>query len=542
MRFGPRQWLKRLPALLTVPRPEPARRAERILTLQRHIILPVRLVAVAAAYHQLYEKPWVGDISTTYAVLFETFLKVFSFYAFFTLAMTVVFYVVRHFPPYLVQWAVFVMGLADGIFLAGLTMLTGGFDSVLYWVYPAVIVLNAISIQLATPQIVLNLLLSIFFLLAGVVQNRVPIEMNVRNLLHRRSVPKLTPATLTNFPAIVAWLKKTPEPLANPLWEHLSEATRTNLSTFVATGEHETEAKTALVADLNRFLYPLRVSPTQSAGPELPDVVVGLYILKIAVLVLLSFCCFGVQTLAARQQQSEEEQQEFSARTSQLHAAGRLAAEFAHQIKNPLTIINNVTFSLQKAFRPSKPEVSRQIEIIQEEVAKADRIITQIMGYAQLSEGRIEKLDVVQELDRVIDEVFPPAIPTDIKLHRDYAREFPPLLMQRRHFVESVANLLHNAREAVNTHGEVWISARCLGDYSIEVVVRDNGSGISPDKLESIFEAYYTTKTRGTGLGLAVVKHNVELYGGTVRVESGLGKGAEFVLLFPAKTLLKLGK
>ena len=76
----------------------------------------------------------------------------------------------------------------------------------------------------------------------------------------------------------------------------------------------------------------------------------------------------------------------------------------------------------------------------------------------------------------------------------------------------------------------------------MELVVRDNGPGIPPDKLERIFEAYYTTKERGTGLGLAIVKHNAELYGGGVRVRSELGKGAEFTLLFPAKTLIKLAK
>jgi signal transduction histidine kinase len=76
----------------------------------------------------------------------------------------------------------------------------------------------------------------------------------------------------------------------------------------------------------------------------------------------------------------------------------------------------------------------------------------------------------------------------------------------------------------------------------VEVTVRDTGPGIPPDKIERIFEAYYTTKERGTGLGLAIVKHNAELYGGHVRVESELGKGAQFTLLFPAKTLIKLEK
>ena len=67
----------------------------------------------------------------------------------------------------------------------------------------------------------------------------------------------------------------------------------------------------------------------------------------------------------------------------------------------------------------------------------------------------------------------------------------------------------------------------------------DDGPGIPPDKMERIFEAYYTTKEKGTGLGLAIVKHNAELYSGTVRVESELGKGAKFTVNFPAKALPK---
>ncbi len=72
--------------------------------------------------------------------------------------------------------------------------------------------------------------------------------------------------------------------------------------------------------------------------------------------------------------------------------------------------------------------------------------------------------------------------------------------------------------------------------------MRDDGPGIPPEKIERIFEAYYTTKEKGSGLGLAIVKHNAELYGGTVRVESELGKGAKFILIFPAKALMKFSK
>jgi signal transduction histidine kinase len=71
-------------------------------------------------------------------------------------------------------------------------------------------------------------------------------------------------------------------------------------------------------------------------------------------------------------------------------------------------------------------------------------------------------------------------------------------------------------------------------------LIRDDGPGIPPEKREKIFEAYYTTKEKGTGLGLATVRHNLELYGGSVKVESELGKGARFIVIFPARTFVRL--
>jgi signal transduction histidine kinase len=278
-----------------------------------------------------------------------------------------------------------------------------------------------------------------------------------------------------------------------------------------------------------------------AAPPEISEAGADPYILRVAVLLLLTLCCYGVQVLAAGQKRAEEEQKEFVVRTEQLRSAGRLGAEVAHQIKNPLAIINNVTFSLQKKLRSAKPEVAQQLEIIREEIAKADRIITQVMGYAQLSEGRVERLNVTEELQRIIAEVFPPGLPTGTQIEQDFAGDLPPLLMQRQHFGDAVGNLLQNARDAVDDGGHIFIQARRAGEDAIGVTIRDDGPGIAPDKRERIFEAYYTTKPRGTGLGLAVVKHNTELYGGAVHMESELGKGSQFTLSFPAKTLIRSG-
>jgi signal transduction histidine kinase len=266
------------------------------------------------------------------------------------------------------------------------------------------------------------------------------------------------------------------------------------------------------------------------------------FVLRLVVLLLATLCCCGLELLLERQRLAAEEAGEFAAREGQLHSAGRLAAEFAHQIKNPLAVINNAAFSLQRAAREGKPPSAEQLGIIQEEVARADKVITQIMGYAQLSEGRVEKLNVIEELNRAIAQVFPPAVPGKIKVHCGFGHGFPPLLMQRGHLSEILLNLLQNARDALGGKGNIFVAAECHRDYSVELSVRDDGPGIPPDKRERIFEAYYSTKEKGTGLGLAIVKHNVELYGGLVRVESELGKGAKFTVIFPAKALMTFSK
>jgi signal transduction histidine kinase len=263
-------------------------------------------------------------------------------------------------------------------------------------------------------------------------------------------------------------------------------------------------------------------------------------LLRLVLLLLMTLCCYALQVLLERHRQAMEEAREFALREGQLRSAGRLAAEFAHQIKNPLAIINTAAFSLQRALRENKADAGEQIVMIQEEVERADRIITQVMGYAQLSEGHVEKLNVIEELDLAIARVFPPAAHFPIQVHRSYESNFPPLLMLRRHVSETFINVLQNAREALQgPGGNIFVNAQCREDLSIEVSIRDDGVGIPPDKLGRIFEPYYTTKKKGSGLGLATVKHNVELYGGRVRVESELGKGTQFILLFPAKTMMK---
>src|SRR6185312_1055866 len=224
---------------------------------------------------------------------------------------------------------------------------------------------------------------------------------------------------------------------------------------------------------------------------------------KVFMLWLLTACCYGAQVL----RRIFEESREFAVREGQLLYAGRLSAEFAHQIKNPLAIINNAVFSAQRAVKNGNRDILPQLEIIREEVERSDRIITQIMGYAQLSEGHVEKLDLVDEVNRAVDETFPKAVETGVRVVRNYAPHLPPLLMQRQHLSQILVNLLQNAREALNGKGKVAVTVIYRSDESVEITIADDGPGIPSDKIERVFEQYYSTKEKGTGLGLAIVKH-----------------------------------
>jgi signal transduction histidine kinase len=505
---------------LKLPAPDAVKLMDRIATMERDIILPIKVAGIAMLLCSFYFKR--GWIVQKELGALEIAVEATQYFLWLYIAMNAVvaglLLGMRRLPLPLVQWGVFAMTLVDGIFLSALVALTDGYDSILYWLFLGLIVRGAVSVPRATSQILLNLTLTACYVMAGVINIYV-----VRALVDEARFNAANQAT--------------PHHVYVPIGQHGNPRPPTSPG---ETTNADLRPRTA-IARADNLDEPSRES-LGIYGP--PDNLSQTLTLRLALLLLMTVCCYGVQVLLERQRRAVEEEREFAMREGQLRSAGRVAAEFTHQIKNPLAIINNAAFSLQRALKQGKAISTEQVRIIQEEVEHSDRIITQIMGYAQLSEGHVEKLNLVDELDHAIAQVFPPAAGYPIRIHGDYhTNDFPPMFMQRRHLLDTFVNLLQNAREALGDRGgNVFVSAQFDADYSSEVSIRDDGPGIPPDKQEGIFEAYYTTKEKGTGLGLATVKHNVELYGGTVRVESALGKGARFVLVFPAKAIIKLAK
>ena len=514
--------------LLKLPAPDAVKLMDRITTMERDIILPIKMAGIAMLLYSFYfKRSWIGEKELgTLEITVEATQYFLWLYIVANVVTAGLLLAMRRVPLLLVQWAVFAMSLVDGIFLSALVVVTGGYDSILYWLFLGLVVRGAVSVPRATSQILLNLTLAICYVIAGGV-----------NISVNRALEEEARAQAAVQRIYIRGSNIVSDGVFTNRVRRIPRFAMTNNLAEGAAAESRNAASARLRDDWDEAL---RENSRLTSGPSENPMTLAL---RLALLLLMTVCCYGVQVLLERQRRAVEEAREFAMREGQLRSAGRVAAEFTHQMKNPLAIINNAAFSLQRAVKQGKSVSPEQISIIQEEVEHSDKIITQIMGYAQLSEGHVERLNVVEELDHALTQVFPPAAGYPVHVHRDYAGEFPPLFMQRRHLVDTVMNLLQNAREALGAKGgNVWISARCLADYSVEITVRDDGPGIPPEKQERVFEAYYTTKERGTGLGLATVKHNVELYGGSVRVDSGLGKGATFILSFPAKALIKLAR
>lgn len=211
-----------------------------------------------------------------------------------------------------------------------------------------------------------------------------------------------------------------------------------------------------------------------------------------------------------------------------LEAFRESARQVAHELKNPLTPIR---FAVDRLKRSVGPELSEVVEVLSVESARLEAMARSFAQFGRLPEGPEAELDVTE----LVREVARTAVPAPIECQVEAAADVPLLRGQHDALGRAVSNVLLNAVEACGGHGR--IVARVMSSEAGEVVVsvHDSGTGIPPDRLESIWQPYVTSKTGGTGLGLAIVKQTVEAHGGRVEAQSTPGNGTEIRLIFPVR-------
>jgi len=220
-------------------------------------------------------------------------------------------------------------------------------------------------------------------------------------------------------------------------------------------------------------------------------------------------------------------------RSERLAALGQLSAGLAHEIRNPLGVISASAELLDKNVS-GENEVAREVTgFIRTEVNRTNSLVTRFLDFARPSQLDRQMRDLNEIVESALQQFHDgskqgdPTIEIQARLQPIPRFPFDPTLIE-----SSVLNLLLNAREAMLEGGVLRIETAQEGGFA-RIEVSDEGSGIESDKIEDVFNPFFTTKPHGVGLGLAMVSKFVDSHGGTIAVENGPSGGAVFRILLP---------
>jgi signal transduction histidine kinase len=254
-------------------------------------------------------------------------------------------------------------------------------------------------------------------------------------------------------------------------------------------------------------------------------------------LAILTVGIFGMAVIFYNQYSHTQQVKNLEAEVAQrdrLSALGNMAATVAHEIRNPL---NSVSMGLQRLkgeFRPTQDEeeYSRFIELMRGEVQRLNSIVEEFLSLARPLEIKPEPVRIDELLKEMAVLVESDAKSKKVEIKVVVPPELPAAWVDRNYFKQALLNLILNGMQSMPHGGLLTLEAK-VAHGKMVVIVADTGDGIPKDILPRIFEPYFTTKTKGAGLGLSIARRIVEAHGGTLTVDSAVGQGTRFQLAVP---------
>jgi len=217
-------------------------------------------------------------------------------------------------------------------------------------------------------------------------------------------------------------------------------------------------------------------------------------------------------------------------RAERLSAIATLASVIGHELRNPLSVINNAIFFLSSKIDSDDARVNRHLEIVRHEIRQAARIIEDLLDF---SRDRVPQPAPVPLRVLLRDALASRQIDGQIRVEEQLPADLPLLYVDVAQVRQALAQLLANAIEAMPEGGTLRVRAVAC-DARVVVQIEDTGVGIPAEHRDRLFEPLFTTKPRGAGLGLALVHRVVAAHHGTIRIESEEGQGTTVTLLLPA--------
>ena len=214
---------------------------------------------------------------------------------------------------------------------------------------------------------------------------------------------------------------------------------------------------------------------------------------------------------------------------TRLAAIGQVSASIAHDLRNPLSVVRNAVFLLKRRLPKDQPDCARYVQLVEQEIDVTDRIISNLTEMAHGKQPQKQRIDIEAFLSEVFER-----LEQRNRVHLQMDLEPRPFIVAADpvQLRQVLGNLMANAAQAMPAEGHIRVRARRDGDTDT-IVLADDGPGIPPELRENVFEPLFTTKPKGTGLGLTICRQIVQRHGGTIELIETGNQGAAFQVRLP---------
>ena len=235
--------------------------------------------------------------------------------------------------------------------------------------------------------------------------------------------------------------------------------------------------------------------------------------------------------------QDSNSQQPLKNLQAKYHELAEIAGSLAHEIKNPLSVIRMnmdlLAEDLDEAETPRERRVLGKIDVVHTQCTRLENLLNDFLKFTRLQQLNLLAGNLNQVVDRVLDLFKVQAAESQVGVRRYLDPDLPTILIDAETLESAIVNLVKNAIESMPDGGTLTATTR-LTKNAIALDLIDTGCGMGEQTALNMFDAFYTTKNGGSGLGLPTARKVVEAHGGLISVQSVEGRGTKFTLEFPA--------
>jgi PAS domain S-box-containing protein len=222
-------------------------------------------------------------------------------------------------------------------------------------------------------------------------------------------------------------------------------------------------------------------------------------------------------------------------RSKTLSTLGQYSNELAHEIKNPLNAINIQMSLLERKVGKhdlgTGEELADVVKVVKEEISRLNKLAKDCLTFSKSGDLDRTEEDITQILEQLLSLITPHADLNGVNIHLTISGNCPQILVDKDKIKQALMNIILNAIEAMTNGGDIAINVSKKDCY-LNISIKDTGPGIPDEQHDKIFGLFYSTKSGGTGVGLAVTKNIIHAHGGNIRFEK-LIEGAEFIIELP---------